>query len=170
MLPNAKLGVLFVCYANVCRSPLAEGIFRQLVQLQNLSHRFMIDSAGVAAIEGLDPHPYSMEVAEEHGIKLISKSRPFGREDFCYFEYILAMDRSVYNELLRLRKDPVLLPETPAQTQIRLFRTLLDPHAQGTKLDVPDPVCDTRDGFSDVFHLLARGCKNLLDELIHTHL
>ena len=57
--------ILFVCHANVCRSPLAEGVFRHLVAEAGMDGKFRIDSAGTFAMEGAPPHPKSVAVAKE---------------------------------------------------------------------------------------------------------
>ncbi len=160
-----QTGVLFVCYANICRSPLAEGIFRREAERRGLSSRFVVDSAGVSAWEGSKPHPLSVEVAEERGFALSGLSRQLIRGDFYDFDEILVMDRLVYGEIRRLLGPSAFGPQAPIRAQVRLFSTLLDPRAEGRQLDVADPITVGIEGFRATYDLLQRGCEVLLDEL-----
>lgn len=86
------IGVLFVCLANICRSPMAEVIFRQLVSDADLKEYFRIDSAGTANwLRGYSPHQGTQQVLRERGIStdnLFSRSLTVG--DLSSFDYILA--------------------------------------------------------------------------------
>ena len=71
-----KTSVLFVCLGNICRSPLAEGIFRYLVEEEGLDDHFSIDSAGTGAWHvGDRPDGRASLVAQQHGINLDSRAR-----------------------------------------------------------------------------------------------
>src|SRR5687768_3024828 len=93
--PDAATRVLFVCYANVTRSPLAEGVFRHLVRARGLDTRFVIGSAGISAYEGAPPDPGSMAIAATHGIALSSRSRQMSRQDLFEHDHVLVADRHV---------------------------------------------------------------------------
>jgi len=160
-----QTGVLFVCYANICRSPLAEGIFRELVERRGLASRFAIDSAGVSAWEGSAPHHLSVEVAEERGVALTGVSRQLVRGDFYDFDEVLVMDRLVYGEIRRLLGPSAFGPQAPLRARVRLFCALVDPRAEGRQLDVSDPITGGIDGFRATYDLLQRGCEVLLAEL-----
>jgi protein-tyrosine phosphatase len=95
--------VLFVCLGNICRSPLAEGIFKHRVREAGLEKKILVDSAGTSGWHiGDPPDPRSIDVARENGIKLDSFGRKAVREDFQNFDYIIAMDKENYTDLKRL--------------------------------------------------------------------
>ena len=98
-----KTGVLFVCLGNICRSPIAEGIFRKLVKERGLEDRFEVDSAATGPWhvgEGMDPR--AAEVLKKHGAYFEHTARQVTPEDFERFDLILAADREVERDLLRL--------------------------------------------------------------------
>jgi protein-tyrosine phosphatase len=149
--------VLFVCSGNICRSPLAEAIFRHQAEEAGLLGRFVIDSAGMHGWhEGEPADPRARRVAEKHGVEVTSIARPIADEDFERFDLILAMDRSHLREL-RARCPPSL------RSRIRLMRTF-DGASSGER-DVPDPYYDREEAFERVFEQLDICCRNLLAEL-----
>ena len=95
--------VLMVCLGNICRSPLAHGIFQNLVADQNIK----VDSAGTANYHtGAAPDPRSIEIATLHGIDISrQKARQFVVEDFDQFDYIYVMDYSNQQNVLRLARN-----------------------------------------------------------------
>ena len=89
------LRVLFVCYGNICRSPVAEGVFRQLVNEAGLDDQIECDSAGTASFHiGQLPDRRTRENALEHGLALTHHARRIGGEDLAQFDYIVAMDET----------------------------------------------------------------------------
>ena len=162
------IGVLFVCHANLCRSPLAEGIFAGLVAERGLGARFVVDSAGCWAEDGLMPHPNSIEVAARHGLRLealVGRSRVVAPEDLQRFDHVLAMDRSNFADLERLRRLSAFGPVAGGSARIRLLRHVADPKAQGSAADVPDPVRRGLDAYELTWEILDRACRKLIDEL-----
>ncbi|WP_086735657.1 low molecular weight protein-tyrosine-phosphatase [Erythrobacter colymbi] len=89
-----KLGVLFVCLGNICRSPMAEGAFRAVAEQRGLS--CLVDSAGTASYHvGSQPDPRAIAVASLHGIDIAGQAaRQIERDDFYRFSHIIAMDRA----------------------------------------------------------------------------
>lgn len=87
-------GVLFVCLGNICRSPMAEGAFRQLAQQQGFS--CLVDSAGTASFHvGSPPDPRAIAVAGRHGVDIAGQiARQIERDDFYRFTHIVALDRA----------------------------------------------------------------------------
>jgi protein-tyrosine-phosphatase len=84
-----------VCLGNICRSPLAEGILRNLAAERGIADRIFVDSAGTTSHTlGADPDHRSRAVAEAHGITLAHKARPIERADFSKFDVILVMDEA----------------------------------------------------------------------------
>jgi protein-tyrosine phosphatase len=155
---GANVSVLFVCLGNICRSPLAEGVFQHLVEENGTSHRYRIDSAGTGAWHAGEPaDPRSREVAERSGIVLRCRARQVREEDFHDFDLILAMDRANLADLESVR------PAPEVRADLRLFREF-DPEASDD-LEVPDPYYGGPDGFDRVFEMVLRTCQGLLGEL-----
>ncbi|MCA9736925.1 MAG: low molecular weight protein-tyrosine-phosphatase [Gemmatimonadota bacterium] len=151
--------VLFVCLGNICRSPLAEGVFRHLVAERGLAEEFDIDSAGTGGWHVGEPaDPRSQQVAEAHGIELTCRARRLDADDLERFEWILAMDRENLGAIRRLAAEA-----DAAGARLHLLREF-DPEA-GTDLEVPDPYYGGEDGFETVYAMVHRACVGLLDEL-----
>ncbi|MDC0722213.1 arsenate reductase/protein-tyrosine-phosphatase family protein [Nannocystis bainbridge] len=161
------VGVLFVCYANIVRSPLGAAVFARLADERGLTARFRIDSAGVAADAGNPAHPGSVRVAADHGLALVHQSRLLRRDDLFEFDEVLLLDRLVASELRRLTAGSAFGPIAGAgqQARIRLLASLADPSARGADLDVPDPVRGGPEGFLAAYRQIARACAALVDEL-----
>ena len=154
--------VLFVCLGNICRSPLAEGIFKNQVKMAGLERTIMVDSAGTSGWHiGDSPDPRSIEIARRNGIILDSYGRKAVAEDFLEFDYILAMDQDNYTDLDRLRRQI-----GNGKAQLSLMR---DFDHINSGADVPDPYYGGPDGFRKVFDMLERSCKNLLEDIIVTN-
>ncbi len=147
--------VLMVCLGNICRSPLAEGIFKQLVAARGLDAEYRVDSAGIADHHaGELPHRGSLAVAASRGIDISDqRSRQVTRADFTQFDWLIAMDTSNRNALLHMAP-----PDFPA-ARVRL---LLDFAPYGPR-DVPDPYYTG--GFDAVYDLIEAGCEGLLAAL-----
>jgi protein-tyrosine phosphatase len=155
--------ILFVCMGNICRSPLAEGLFLHLARERGLSDRFEVDSCGIGDWHvGHDPDPRSQAVANKNGITLQCRARQVETpDDFETFDLILAMDRSNRRDLRELS------PEEH-HGKIHLMREW-DPDAgtgdEGEGPEVPDPYYGGPQGFEDMYAMLRRSCERLLDEL-----
>ena len=152
-----QIGVLFVCLGNICRSPMAEAIFRNLVNERGIEERFIIDSAGTGDWHiGEGPHRGTVEKLAEHNISTQGMySRQLKRNDYDRFDYIVCMDASnVKNTRDMLR----------AHDDTKIFRFLdLTPH----KKDVPDPWY-TGD-FQETYELCVEGCEALLERILEEH-
>lgn len=150
-----KHAVLFVCLGNICRSPLAEGVFRTLVDEAGQTGRFTVDSAGTGAWHiGNPPDPRSIDVAARHGLDISAqRARQVCTDDFRRFDTIVAMDRDNL-ETLKSRA---------AGGSARLRLLLNTPER-----DVPDPYYGGPDGFDRVLQLVRAGCVDLLDSLERT--
>lgn len=157
-MAETNVGVLFVCLGNICRSPLAEGVFRALVRQAGVEHRFVIDSAGTADYHiGELPDPRTREVARSRGIELTSRARQVERADLDRFDYLLVMDSQNLRDVLRLARG------TEVRAEIRRLREF-DPE-NGGDLDVPDPYYGGRSGFELVHDIVERSCRALLDHI-----
>jgi len=145
--------ILFVCAGNICRSPLAEGIFRHLASKAGRAHEFEIDSAGTGGWhQGERPDRRSIAVAADHGIDISGQqARRMEPADFGRFDLILAMDQ---DNLKNLRK----AASTDALGKLHLFNAL----ALGSNRDIPDPYYGDREDFEAVYTMLFAGCSALL--------
>lgn len=150
--------ICFVCLGNICRSPLAEAIFKQLAQAANLGEQFHIESAGTGSWHvGELPHANSRQVAQTHGLELTSRAQQFRGLDFERFDYILALADDIRAEL------EWLAPSAVDRAKIKLLRPY-DPQAGGS-LDVPDPYYGTIHDYERVYQMIDRACRELLTEM-----
>ena len=157
-----KVKVLFVCLGNICRSPTAHGVFRQLVQDHQLDQMIEIDSAGTAAYHiGKGPDKRSVEVALKRGIDMQDlRARQVDFGDFIVYDYILAMDESNYHNLRDLA-----LPEH--YDKVRLF---LEFAQNWDVTEVPDPYYGGAQGFDEVFDMVTDASNGLLQHIKTQHL
>ncbi|GAA0785639.1 low molecular weight phosphotyrosine protein phosphatase [Roseibium denhamense] len=141
--------ILFVCLGNICRSPLAEGIFGSVSNQIAPNQRFEIDSAGTGAWhQGNPPDRRSIAVAARYGIDISQqRARQIKPADFSRFDLIVAMDRD--NLATLHARNP---SEGP---RIRLLLTEPDQ-------DVPDPYYGGGDGFETVYRMIENGCHKLV--------
>ncbi|MCW8157274.1 low molecular weight phosphotyrosine protein phosphatase [Stutzerimonas stutzeri] len=148
--------VLFVCMGNICRSPTAEGVFRQRVEQAGLSGRIEIDSAGTGGWHvGKAPDARACEAAGRRGYPLAAlRARQVQPSDFERFDLILAMDHDNLARLQTLR---------PARGQAELDLLL---RRYGLEADVvSDPYYGGADGFEEVLDLIEEACDALLIEV-----
>ena len=149
-----RISILFVCMGNICRSPLAEGIFRHVAGEEGLGKAFHIDSAGLGGWhQGELPDRRSITTAGSHGIDITGqRARKILPEDFDDFDLILAMDRSNIAELRR---------RSTHADNIHLFGDFV----LGTGEDIPDPYYGDREDFEFVYARLFSGCNTLVARL-----
>jgi protein-tyrosine phosphatase len=156
-LPSGKeikrmIHVLFVCLGNICRSPMAEGVFKDRVAKAGLSDQFCIDSVGTSNYHIGDlPHPGTRRILAAHGISADCTARQINRADLLKVDYIVAMDRENIADLHSLSRNLAL--DKP-------FHLLLDFAENSPVRDVPDPYY-TGD-FEGTHHLVEAGCQGLL--------
>ena len=144
---------------NICRSPTAEGVFRQLVRDAKLANRIDVDSAGTHAYHlGEPPDSRAVAIASEQGIDLTGfNARHVVESDFVHFDHILAMDRNNLMELKQIR--PV---ESTAEP-----RLLLDCVPEITEFEVPDPYFGTLSDYRLAIDLIGVGVRGLLREIVN---
>ena len=151
----ATTRVLFVCLGNICRSPLAEGVFRHLATTRGVDGSFTVDSAGTSGYHaGECPDPRMLAVAAEHDVALEGPSRRVVKADFERFDHLVCMDAD--------NREALLAMGAPA-ARVRLLLTALP---GGEEHDVPDPYYGGDDGFHEVYRLVFIACAALLDELL----
>lgn len=146
--------LLFVCLGNICRSPTAHAIFRQLAAEQKFPCE--VESAGTSAShKGASPDPRSIKAAADVSFKGIY-SRPVQNDDFVYYDLILAMD---------LENLAALKRRCPAEQQHKL-KLLMSYHPDFARQpEVPDPYYGGIRGFEFVRQLIEKSCEQLLEEL-----
>lgn len=146
--------ILFVCLGNICRSPLAEGIFRAVAAERGLD--LHLDSAGVGAWHvGSPPDPRAVATARGFGIDISGqRARRICADDLRRFDLIFGMDRSNVAALEKLAP-PEALP------RIHLFLE----YATGRPEEVPDPYYGRDDGFNAVYRMLREASEMLAAKL-----
>lgn len=157
-MARRRVRVLFVCMGNICRSPLAESVFRHLVRERGVEDRFEIDSAGTSGYhEGDPPDPRSVATARARGVTVSGASRPLSHRDLHEFDYVVVMDAENRSDVDRLRAS--------AGGAARVHR-LREWDPERTGLDVPDPYYGGARGFEEVHDIVERSCAALLDHLL----
>lgn len=145
--------VLMVCLGNICRSPLAEAILQSKVD----SKEVLVDSAGTAAYHiGNLPDKRSIEVAAKYGLNINNqRARKFVAADFDEFDFIYAMDKSNYNNILLLAKNA----DDKQKVKLILNEISQDNHS------VPDPYYGGDQGFENVYNMLDKACTVIANKL-----
>ena len=158
MTNSAVTSILFVCLGNICRSPLAEGVFIHLARQADVDVR--VDSAGTGSWHvGERPDSRALAVARAHGVELPGHARTVEPSDMHDFDHVIAMDRSNLAHLTALRRS------SRGSARLHLLREF-DPEA-GRNKDVPDPYYGGRSGFEECFRIVERSCRGLLESLNH---
>lgn len=147
------INVLFVCLGNICRSPMAEGVFRDFLKKENLSNKISVDSAATSSWHiGSPPHKGTLAILKKYNISAEGLvGRQLTKEDFETFDYIIGMDESNVNNIFEITGKP---------HHPKIIRLLdLTQHNK----DVPDPYY-TGD-FEETYQLVSEGCQALLEKI-----
>ncbi|MBB6448955.1 protein-tyrosine phosphatase [Geomicrobium halophilum] len=149
------VNVLFVCLGNICRSPMAEAVFRQKVSESGLAEDIHIESAGTGHWHiGNPPHEGTLDILSEKEINADGLiARQVEKEDLDKFDIVVAMDAENLGSIQTLRK--------PNQ-KVEVVR-LLDFAEQAEDNDVPDPYFTGN--FDDVYDMIETACESLLQEV-----
>lgn len=152
---DQQIGVLFVCLRNICRSPLAEGLFRRSVQAAGVAERFFIDSSGTSPWHvGQPPDPGSIAVAAKHGIDIsMQRARNLREDDGERFHWVVCLDAS-NKRVVGARIEP---------KELFLLRDV-DPLRSGT--GVPDPYGGSSQAFDECFEIIERCMEPLLERVL----
>ena len=149
--------VLFVCLGNICRSPTAEGVFRERAARAGMANRIVIASAGTGDWHvGEPPDRRAITHAAKRGYDLRrQRARQICDDDFQRFHWILAMDRANLRELNAMRPDA-------HEGHVGLF---LDLAPELGVCEVPDPYYGGADGFELVLDLIEAASDSLLEKI-----
>lgn len=155
MTESDKIAILFICMGNICRSPLAEGVFLHKANQRGVADKFIVDSAGTGGWHvGELPDPRSRQIASKYGINLPSRSRQVSKKDLKRFIYLVCMDEENRESLLHIG-----IPD-------QRISLLLDADPNCQLREVPDPYYGGEDGFETIYKLIDSACDALLDELL----
>ncbi len=149
--------VLFVCMGNICRSPMAEGMFRKAVREAGLGSQIEIDSAGTHAYHvGSPPDPRAQQAIRQRGEDISDlRGRHVAKEDFERFDYILVMDGDNYDRLIE---------RAPAHHHGKI-RRLLSFSRKYPNLDVVDPYYGGARGFEENLDMIEDAVQGLIREI-----
>jgi len=148
--------ILMVCLGNICRSPMAEGILRDLIRKEGLD--ITTDSAGTADYHvGEEPDRRAQEAMRRQGLDISDLSgRQLVPEDFEQFDLLLAMDESNLRNMLRLAPNKALGAKA---------KLLMDYAPEHRHREVPDPYYGDEEGFDEVYAMVTEACRNLLKDV-----
>lgn len=150
--------ILFVCLGNICRSPLAEGLFQQLLEQRGIQNQYTVSSAGTRNWNiGSRPDGRMAATARRHGINLMGRAQQITMQDFDHFDLLMAMDRTNREELQSMAQ------HQPTPVNIQLLRNF-DP-LSGSNEDIPDPYYGDDAVFESVYQIVERACVALLSAL-----
>ena len=153
--------ILFVCLGNICRSPAAEGVFKQKIKDRDIEKLFLVDSAGTGGWHvGNLADPRMRETALSRGIELTSRSRKIEEGDLYEFDHILVMDK---DNLYTVKS---LIQDKPDRIYSKI--ELILSYSKDSKLEeVPDPYYGGQNGFDKVLDLLENAIDCLIDSFIN---
>ncbi|HET9074690.1 MAG TPA: low molecular weight protein-tyrosine-phosphatase [Solirubrobacteraceae bacterium] len=154
--------LLFVCLGNICRSPTAEAVMRELVRARGLDSAVRVASAGTGDWHiGSGADPRAVSAAAGRGVVLDGVARQVVPADLDRFDLLLAADRANHRALLELAGDS---PQRRAR--VRLLREFDPASVAAGELEVPDPYFGAGDGFEAVLDICEAACTGLLAELV----
>jgi len=141
--------VVFVCMGNICRSPMAEAVFKKMVEEAGLDGQVSVDSCGTGGWHaGEQPHPGTRAVLDEHAVPYHHQARQITPADLAQADYLVAMDNENLSDIRRMGT-------TAAELAL-----LMSYAPDATSREVPDPYYSNR--FDEVYDLVRAGCRGLL--------
>ena len=152
--------VLFVCMGNICRSPLAQGVFENVLRREGLEEEVFVDSAGTGRWHvGSPPDERALSAASLRGLDISAqRARQITREDCQNFDYILTMDEENYYMVCSLCRGSAVV------------RPFLDFATDSPEREVPDPYYGGPDSFERVLDLVEEASEGLLQDIRERHL
>ncbi|KAM9445249.1 low molecular weight phosphotyrosine protein phosphatase isoform 1-T1 [Clarias gariepinus] len=156
MASTSGKSVLFVCLGNICRSPIAEAVFRKMATESGVVDKWVIDSGATSDWNiGSAPDTRSLDCLKKHGIDTNHRARQVTKEDFTTFEYILCMDDSNKRDLDRKASGI-----KNSKAKIELLGSY-DPENQGV---IQDPYYGSEKDFETVYEQCVRCCRAFLEK------
>ncbi len=159
-MPKKKkiINILFVCLGNICRSPAGAGVLLKAAEKRGLKDDLHVESCGIGGWHiGLPPDARMQEAMSRREVTIGSKAQQFEVAYLEVFDYILAADFAVYDELIYLAGD-----ESPQAERIHMM-TEFSRAYQGE--EIPDPYREGPMGFELVLDMLEDSCEGLLDHI-----
>ncbi|MBL0926823.1 MAG: low molecular weight phosphotyrosine protein phosphatase [Phycisphaerales bacterium] len=160
-MPDPTVSVLFVCLGNICRSPMAKAVFLHAAKERNALGRFRADSCGTGGWHAGGPaDPRTLDALRRRGVPVEHVARVVRPEaDFHAFDHLVAMDRANVARLLKIGAPPA---------KVCLLRSF-DPEladAPDHAREVPDPYESGPEAFDEVFAMIDRACRGMIDRLL----
>lgn len=148
--------VLFICLGNICRSPLAQGVFEEVVRREGFEDEVFVDSAGTGSWHiGHSPDQRAQRSASSRGLDITGqRARRVTPEDCKRFDYILTMDEANYEAVAALCRG--------SSVEVRPF---LDYAPDRAETEVPDPFYGGSESFEHVLDLVEEASEGLLEEI-----
>lgn len=150
------MNVLFLCHANMCRSPLAEGLLKLILKNRNI--RAIVDSAGFEAYHiNEPPDKRAIQKGLKHGIDITAKKvRLFTREDYDRFDKIYVMDTSAYRSAMYFARND------QDKEKVEFLMNLIKP---GKNESVPDPFYHNLEACDETYEILNDACLRIADNI-----
>lgn len=152
--------VLFVCMGNICRSPISQGVFENVLRREGLQDEVEVDSAGTGAWHiGSAPDDRAIESAAARGLDISDqRARAVSPDDCEYFDYVLTMDEENFRFVSAMCRGNAVV------------RPFLDFAPDSPEREVPDPYFDGPDGFEHVIDLVEAASEGLVGDIRKRHL
>lgn len=159
MVQDGRIGILFVCLGNICRSPMAQAAMERVIEQRGVGEQFRVDSAGTASWHtGRLPEERMRYHALRHGYNLTHKARTLQQNDLVEFDYVLGMDDE------NMRAIRTTAGGDTVKAHVELMLDFAQTHPPGTP--VPDPYYGEATDFEEVIRLCEAACPAVLDRIL----